>query len=291
MRRHFVRRVGLLVALFFGLILLANALVVLLISGAFGLSERKGLVVPAAILGLLLLLLAFGAVGRAARRMAAPVGDVMEAADRVAAGDYAVRLRERGPREMRRLARSFNAMAQRLQASEEQRRNLLADVTHELRTPLSVIQGNLEGLLDGVYPPDRSHVEPVLEETRVMGRLLEDLQTLSTAEAGALRLHRQSLDPAELVTDVVASFRSGAASGGIELEQRVSPGLPPVEADPMRIGEVLSNLLHNAVRHTPAGGWWSWRPSERRTVGSHSRSRTPGRASLPRISLTSSTGS
>jgi signal transduction histidine kinase len=254
MRRHFVRRVGLLVALFFGLILLANALVVVLISGAFGLSERKGLVIPAAILGLLLLLLAFAAVGRAARRMAAPVGEVMEAADRVAAGDYAVRLRERGPREMRRLARSFNAMAQRLQASEEQRRNLLADVTHELRTPLSVIQGNLEGLVDGVYPPDRAHVEPVLEETMVMARLLEDLQTLSTAEAGALRLHRQILDPAELVADAVAAFRSGAESGGIELEQHAPAGLPPVDVDSVRIGEVLSNLLHNAVRHTPAGG-------------------------------------
>jgi signal transduction histidine kinase len=225
-----------------------------LISGAFGLGQRKGFIVPAAALGLLLLLLAFGAVGRAARRMAAPVADVMEAADRVASGDYAVRLHERGPREMRRLARSFNAMAKRLRASEEQRRNLLADITHELRTPLSVIQGNLEGLLDGIYPPDRAHVEPVLEETRVMSRLLEDLQTLSTAEAGALRLHREPLDPAELVADAVATFRAGAASAGIDLEHRISPGLPEVDADPMRIGEVLANLLHNAVRHTPAGG-------------------------------------
>jgi two-component system OmpR family sensor kinase/two-component system sensor histidine kinase BaeS len=253
MRRHFVRRVGLFLLLFFGLMFVVNALAWALISGMFD-GERDGGFGPAVVILSFGLLLVFFAIGRAVRRMAAPVGDVMEAADRVAAGDYSTRLQERGPREMRRLARSFNAMAQRLQASEEQRHNLLADVTHELRTPLSVIQGNLEGLLDGIYPPDRAHVEPVLEETRVMSRLLEDLQTLSTAEAGVLRLHRESLDPAELVGDAVAAFRSAAAAGGIALEGRVPPGLPSVEADPVRIGQVLANLLHNAMHHTPAGG-------------------------------------
>jgi signal transduction histidine kinase len=200
------------------------------------------------------LVLAFLAVGRAVRRTAAPVGDVMEAADRVAAGDYSVRLQERGPREMRRLARSFNAMTEKLQASDEQRRNLLADVTHELRTPLSVIQGNLEGVVDGVYPTDRAHLEPVLEETRVMSRLLEDLQTLSTAEARVLRLYRESKVPAELVADAVAAFRSGAAATDVTLEHRVTPELPTVNVDPVRIGEVFANLLQNAVRHTPPGG-------------------------------------
>jgi two-component system sensor histidine kinase BaeS len=253
MRRHFARRVGLFLLLFFGLMFAVNALAFGLISGMFDGHRGRGFG-PAVLVLSLGLLVAFLAVGRAVRRTAAPVGDVMEAADRVAGGDYSVRLQERGPREMRRLARSFNAMTERLQASDEQRRNLLADVTHELRTPLSVIQGNLEGVMDGVYPTDRTHLEPVLEETRVMSRLLEDLQTLSTAEAGALRLHRESMEPAELVGDAVAAFRPAAATSDVILEQRVKSGLPTLDVDPVRIGEVFANLLQNAVRHTPPGG-------------------------------------
>jgi two-component system OmpR family sensor kinase/two-component system sensor histidine kinase BaeS len=145
-------------------------------------------------------------------------------------------------------------MTERLQASEEQRRNLIADVAHELRTPLTVIQGQTEGLLDGLYPPDRAHLEPVLEETRVMSRLLDDLQTLSTAEAGALRLHKETVAPSELVKDAAAAFRTQAGAAGVARELRVSPALPTLTLDPVRIGEVLSNLLSNALRHTPSGG-------------------------------------
>jgi two-component system, OmpR family, sensor histidine kinase BaeS len=239
---------------FFGLVFAASALAVAVLSGALGLGERRGLVLPAAILGLLLLFVAFGSVGRAMRGMAARVGDVMEAADRVAAGDYSVRLEERGPREMRRLVRSFNAMAERLAASEEQRRSLLADVAHELRNPLSVIQGNIEGILDGVYSPEPANLDAVLEETRVMARLLDDLRTLSTAEVGALKLHREAIDPGEVVADSIATFQPRADSAGVTITGRVAGGLPPIEADPVRLGEVLANLLLNALSHTPAGG-------------------------------------
>src|SRR2546428_13486771 len=155
---------------------------------------------------------------------------------------------------MRRLGRSFNSMAERLSANEEQRRNLLADLAHELRTPLSVIQGNLEGMLDGLYPPDQAHLEPLLEETRVMSRLLDDLQTLSTAEAGVLRLHREPVEPSQLVEDAVSAFQSASDAAGVRLEARVALDLPDVEVDPVRIGQVLANLLSNAVRLTPAGG-------------------------------------
>ena len=252
-RRRFARKIWLFIALFFGLTFLASTLAVAVLSGAFGLGERKGLVLPAAILGLGLLFAAFAIVGRVVRRMARPVDNVMEAADRVAGGDYSVRLDPRGPRELRRLARSFNAMAERLESGERQRRDLLADVTHELRTPLSVIQGDVEGMLDGVYPADEGHLQPVLEETRVMARLLDDLQTLSTAEAGALRLHRQTVEPEQLVSEAVASFRMPAGSADVTLERRVAPGLPSVDVDPVRIGEVFSNLLANAVRHSAGG--------------------------------------
>lgn len=243
-----------MLAVFFGLIFAASALAVAVLSGALGLGEGRGLVLPAALLGMLLLFVALGSVGRAMRGLAGRVGDVMEAADRVASGDYAVRLEERGPREMRRLTRSFNAMTERLEASEKQRRNLLADIAHELRTPLSVIQGNVEGILDGLYAADEAHLDPVLEETRVMARLLDDLRTLSTAEAGALQLDRESIDPAELVEDSLTAFQSRADSAGVTMASRVAPGLFPVDADPLRIGEVLANLLLNALKHTPAGG-------------------------------------
>ena len=249
-RRWFLRRVGFVFLLFFGLMFAANALAVALISRS---GEHRRVLPIAWVIGFLLVV-GFVAVGRAVRRMAMPVGDVMEAADRVAGGDYEVRVDERGPRETRRLARSFNAMTQRLKASEDQRRNLLADVAHELRTPLSVIQGNAEGMLDGLYPVDRSHLEPLLEETRVMSRLLDDLQMLSTAEAGALRLHREPVDPSELVEDAAAAFEPAAHAAGIDLDRSVAPGLPALEVDPVRIGQVLANLLSNAVRLTSAGG-------------------------------------
>jgi two-component system OmpR family sensor kinase/two-component system sensor histidine kinase BaeS len=145
-------------------------------------------------------------------------------------------------------------MTERLAANEELRRNLLADVAHDLKTPLSVIRGNVEGVLDGVYPPDDAHLRTVVEETVVMLRLLDDLQTLSTAEAGMLQLHREAVAPGRLVDDVVAAFRARAAEKGIELSGQATPGLPAIEADPVRIGEVLANLVANAIRHTPKGG-------------------------------------
>lgn len=253
MRRRFRRRLWLMVAFLFLGLFGASALAVTLLAGAFGLGDRE-LVVPAAILGLTLIFALFAVAGRAVRRLAGPVGDVMEAADQVAGGDYSARVEERGPREMRRLARSFNAMTERLRTAEEQRRNLLADVAHELRTPLSVIQGAAEGMLDGLHPPDEDHLQPVLEETRVMSRLLDDLQTLSTAEAGVLRLHREPVEPERVVEDAAAAFRTRARAAGVSLEARVAPGLPALDVDPVRIGEVLANLLANAVEHTPSGG-------------------------------------
>jgi HAMP domain-containing protein len=169
--RRFPRRVGIAFALFLGLTLLAAAALVRLLAGGSGQGTPRGApVVPLPFLALGLLL-AVLLVGRAVRRMAAPIGDVMEAADRVAGGDYRARVQARGPGEVRRLARSFNQMAARLEANEAQRRNLLADVAHELRTPLSVIRGNVEGVLDGLYPADEAHLGPVVEETAVMARL------------------------------------------------------------------------------------------------------------------------
>jgi two-component system, OmpR family, sensor histidine kinase BaeS len=256
-RRRFPRRVGLLVALFLGFAFLATGAIFRLLWGGGGYGPgaagRGWNGPPFGLLILGLLGVAFLA-GRAVRRMAAPIGEVMEAADRVAGGDYSTRVQARGPGEVGRLAHSFNQMTERLQVNETQRRALLADVAHELRTPLSVIRGNVEGMLDGVYPPDEAHLGPLLEETAVMARLLDDLQTLSTAEAGVLRLHRERLAPLSLATDAVAAFGTRADRAGVALDCRASGPVPEVDVDPVRIGEVLANLLTNAIRHTPAGG-------------------------------------
>jgi signal transduction histidine kinase len=202
----------------------------------------------------IVVLLLFGTAARGFRRFAAPLGDLIDAAESIEAGNYGVRVRARGPRELRSLASAFNSMSGRLESSERERRRLLADVTHELRTPLTIMQGNLEALLDGVYPADPAHLEPILDETRVLSRLVDDLRTLSLAEAGALTLHREPTDVGQLLTDSVASFRIQADAAGIELATALDGVLPQADIDPVRMREVLSNLLSNALRYTPRGG-------------------------------------
>lgn len=200
-----------------------------------------------------LLLIALLVVGRMFRGVTRPVGDLIEAAGRVEAGAYDARVPERGPREMRSLAHAFNAMTARLQANESQRKQLLADVTHELRTPLTVMQGNVEALLDGVRPLDREHIATLLEETKVLARLIDDLRTLSLAESGALALHREVLDLAATARDVARSFSDQAQRTGVSLGSSAE-GPTTIDADPVRVREVLTNLVSNALRYTPAGG-------------------------------------
>ncbi len=257
MRRRFVRRIALL--------LLAFILVLLVLSGlwsAFGPRAVYGPRMvgphpyyPFFLVGPLLVIVLVGGyvAWRVLRRTAAPVADVMDAADRVAAGDYATRVEPSGSDEVRRLADSFNEMTRRLQLNEEQRRALLADVAHELRTPLSVVRGNVEGMLDGVIPRDDERLASLLAATQRMTRLLEDLQTLSTAQAGVLHLHREPTDPRRLVDDVVRAFAPLADERGVSLSAQVDDA-PELDADPMRLRQVLDNLVANAVRYTPQGG-------------------------------------
>jgi two-component system sensor histidine kinase BaeS len=145
-------------------------------------------------------------------------------------------------------------MVERLERDEDQRRTLLNDVSHELRTPLSVISGNVEAMIDGVHPADEAHLSTILEETRVMERLIDDLRTVALSEAGTLPLHREPTDVDLLVEEVVRSFAGAAGSGGVTVAAEVPSDLPIVDVDPVRIREVLSNLVANGVRHTPPGG-------------------------------------
>jgi signal transduction histidine kinase len=182
------------------------------------------------------------------------IGVLMDAADRVAGGDYSTRVGAVPARPFQRLAGSFDAMTERLETNEERRRELLADVAHELRTPLQAIRGAVEGMLDGLYPMDADHLRPVVERTDVMARLLDDLRTLSMAEAGVLELHRETVDPRAAVEDVAAAFRADADAAGVRIAV-LGDGLPhTIEADPVRLSEILANLVANALRYTPRGG-------------------------------------
>jgi signal transduction histidine kinase len=171
-------------------------------------------------------------------------------------GDYGVRLGSTRSdlRPVQELARGFDTMVARLEADEEQRRTLLADVSHELRTPLTIITGNLEAILDGVYPADAAHLTPILDETRVMERLVDDLRTVALSEAGTLALHPEPSDPDIVIGEVIHAFGPGAAAAGVTLTNTTQEDLPILDLDPVRIREVLSNLVANALRHTPAGG-------------------------------------
>jgi two-component system sensor histidine kinase BaeS len=201
-------------------------------------------------------ILAIARAGRTFRRVASSLDRLVEAAGRVEAGDYTTRVAvpRRGPRPMRDLARGFNEMVTRLEADEAQRRTLLADVSHELRTPLAVVQGNLEAILDGVHEADATHLGAILEETRVLGRLVDDLRTVALSESGSLPLHREPSDLSIVATDAVAGFRPAATAAGVDLSVDIAEEVPLLDVDPVRIREVVSNLVANALRHTSAGG-------------------------------------
>jgi len=195
-------------------------------------------------------------VGRGLRSAAATLDELVEATRAVEGGDYSVRVgpKRRGLRPVRQLVAGFDTMTARLETDERQRRTLLAEISHELRTPLTVVQGNLEAIIDGVYPPDPAHLAVVLDETRVLARLIDDLRTMALSEAGTLALHREPTDPELLVVDVVRSFEAAAAAAGVELTAAIEGDMPLIDMDPVRIREVLANLVANALRHTPSGG-------------------------------------
>ncbi len=224
---------------------------VVLASGPFG-DVARLLGIGIVVLGVV----AIAGWGRTFRRVAFSLDELVEAADRVEHGDYTTRVTvpRTGPRPMRDLARGFNEMVTRLEADEAQRRRLLADVSHELRTPLAVVQGNIEAMLDGVHEVDEAHLGAILEETRVLARLVDDLRTVALSESGSLPLHREPTDLAVVATDAVGAFRSTAQTAGVELGVEIAADIPLIEVDPVRIREVISNLVANALRHTPAGG-------------------------------------
>jgi two-component system sensor histidine kinase BaeS len=225
-----------------------------LLAAAFGLNGAAWSLRLAALGALAIAILAIAGAVLWVRSLSAPVAELVAAAGRIEAGDFGARVPVRGPREVRTVASAFNAMSTRLEADEARRRSFLADVTHELRTPLAVIQGQAEAIADGLYPADQAHLAPILDAVRSLELLVGDLRTLSLTESGTLTLAREPVDVSLLVNETLAAFQAGAAAGGVSLVARVADGVPAVYVDPERVRMVLGNLLSNAIRYTPRDG-------------------------------------
>ena len=188
------------------------------------------------------------------RRLVHPVRELGRGADRIAQGHYGERVQVIGEDELARLGAAFNQLAASLESAELRRRRLLADLAHELRTPLATIDGYLEGLADGVVRAEASTWTLLRGEAQRLERLVEDLDKVSRAEERQLDLRLEAARPEELVDGAVAAAAAAFAAAGVRLERAVAGRLPEVRVDRDRIAEVLANLLENALRHTPAGG-------------------------------------
>jgi signal transduction histidine kinase len=198
------------------------------------------------------LLLSLAIVQVLARGMVSPLREMAAAATAMSAGDYGRRVRATSRDEVGELAVAFNRMADDLAAVDAQRRRLVADVSHELRTPLTALQALLENLADGVATPDPETLESAVAQTRRLGRLVAQLLDLSRLEAGQLPLHRERVVVSDFVDGVLREVRPNAGED-VTLSASVPPELT-IDADPERLHQVLTNLLDNAVRHSPAGG-------------------------------------
>jgi len=188
------------------------------------------------------------------RRFVNPLAEVIYAARAVADGKLNTRIPTKGPQDLRSLSNSFNEMASSLERSDRERRSMLADIAHELRTPLSVIRGRLEGIVDGIYPENGPQVSMALEQTYILGRLVEDLRLLTLAETRQLPFDNSEVQIAALIERVLNIFSAEAQEKNISLSFREKSGDLTAFIDPQRFEQVISNLIENALRYVPEGG-------------------------------------
>jgi signal transduction histidine kinase len=208
--------------------------------------------------------LLFGAVGGTAmallfaavlaRSLTGPLRELTLAAGAIARGDLGSKVHVRSQDEVGELAASFNHMSEELARTRDLRRQLSADLAHELRTPLSIILGHAEAVEDGVLPPNRETLGLIHDEAARLSRMVEDLRLLSLAEAGELRLQRAPTRPRAMLERAAAAQAPRARQKEIDLGWEADEGLAEVNVDPDRMAQVLDNLLDNALRHTPQGG-------------------------------------
>jgi len=188
------------------------------------------------------------------RKILAPVKTLTSAARRLGRGDLSQRVQLKDKGEMGELSKAFNSMAGDLERTEQLRQNMVADAAHELRTPLSNIRGYLEAIRDGIKKPDADTIRSIDEEATLLSRLVDDLQALSLAEAGELKLDRQAEDITKLIKQAVAAKQTQAIVKGVSISTEMSKKLHSVNVDSHRIGQVLHNLLENAIAHTAKSG-------------------------------------
>jgi signal transduction histidine kinase len=189
-----------------------------------------------------------------ARGMTQPLRDMAAAARRMETGDYSARVQTKSRDEVGQLATAFNRMSAELENLERSRRDLVANVSHELKTPIAAIRAHLENLLDGVEEPDPRTLQVMLAQTERLSRLIEQLLELSRLESGELPLRREEMPLAPLVSQVLSEIDVARSDRGVEVRSDLPEDLPSVDADPERVHQVLFNLLDNAVRFTPPGG-------------------------------------
>jgi signal transduction histidine kinase len=188
------------------------------------------------------------------RRVLSPIRVLSGTAKKLGRGEFSQRVKIKDRGEVGELAQTFNSMAANLERTEKLRRNMVADVAHELRTPLSNVSGYLEAIRDDVIKPDKAIIASLSEETELLSRLVDDLQELALADAGELKLVRQPENLAQLIEQAVTALRVKAGDKGLELYTDVPEVLPPVYIDYHRISQVFRNLIFNAITHTSGGG-------------------------------------
>jgi two-component system, OmpR family, sensor histidine kinase BaeS len=191
-----------------------------------------------------------------ARRLAQPLEAVSKAAKKMRGGDLSARapvLPSRFTGEPEDLATNFNAMAESLERQERERKNMVADIAHELRTPIGVMQAKLEAIEDGVFPLSIDEIKKLSKQTHLLARLVQDLRTLSLADAGQLQLETRAFNLAAKIREITSGFEPSAQQKRVKLEVK-APEKLELHGDPDRIAQVLSNLLDNALRYTPEHG-------------------------------------
>lgn len=187
-------------------------------------------------------------------QLTGPLRKLTMAAQGIAGGDLDQRVDIRSKDELGQLGQAFNHMSENLARAEKLRQNMVADTAHELRTPLSVIRGHLEAIMDGVFEPTKENISSIHQETVILSRLVDDLQELALAEAGELKIEREPTDLASLIEKTVTSVAAQAQENDVTLVRDLPSDLPLVDMDSQRIGQVLHNLLDNALQYSPQEG-------------------------------------
>ena len=209
---------------------------------------------PPLVTALVALALALVLVQLLAHGMTYPLREMVAAARGMARGDYSRRVTATSRDEVGELARAFNAMAAELEQVDRLRRDLVANASHELRTPIGALQARLENLVDGVEEADHETMEGLLAQVQRLGALTDQLLDLSRLESGAVPLRVAEVGALELLERIASDWRSRTTGRGVELEVRVDPPDLALRADEQRLRQVIDNLLANAVRHSPSGG-------------------------------------